>query len=89
MSREISTKKRQQVYHQFSTETSPVLRPLPPPNFPKFSTKALGVIKFRTVSIRTKTLTHVKSAVYDSQCPTAPHNQLMAQRQMSWNPTAL
>jgi len=59
--------------------------------FPQFSTKALGVIicQFGTINIQTITLTCATSAAYTSQCPTAPCNQLMAKRQLSWNPTAL
>jgi len=42
-----------------------------------------------TINMQTITLTCATSAAYASHCPTAPCNQLMAQRQLSWNPTAL
>jgi len=44
--------------------------------------------KFRTINIQTITLTCATPAAYASHCSTAPCNQLMAQRQMLWNPTA-
>jgi hypothetical protein len=48
-----------------------------------------SLCKFRTINMQTITLTCATSAAYASHFPTAPCNQLMAQRQLSWNPTAL